>query len=517
MRVLYAHKSHPIEPLGVGYLASSIARGGHETKLLLTSRNLDEAEAHVNREIEQYKPGIFAQSIIFGSHGYAIELNRRIKQRHPNIVGFLGGPAPTFTPELIDRGFDAICRYEGEIPFLQFCNALEAGEDVGNIPNIWVRQNPDLFKTEVKTIKLNQDVNDPNYLDDSGFDPQRGRFVNANGNLLEGDDLDALPLPDRDVLYEHAMYRDSPIKHFYSTRGCAFHCSYCHIHVQNAENKGKGSPVRRRSNESVAQEISEVMKKHGGQLAYHQDDILGAAYSVDHAKAYADVMEPLQIPQHAHVRFDLIARHPDIAKHLARGGITGVHVAIEAGDDFIRNTVHRREMSIDEIMIGARNLRDNGIKMMTQNILGAPGETREQMIKTLELNIAVQPTFASASIFQPYPGVSALEYARDTGELPVQNQNELIDMFGFETFYNRSILIKDPAHKRWLERFQKFFAIAVANPQMHSSGVLERIMGSYPEGEDAERDLEHMYREHRAQSDEELYGVKLTDVVMEEN
>src|SRR3989344_2291935 len=134
MRVLYVHKSHPIAPLGIGYVASSIARGGHESELILTPRDMDTTFDLVSRKIEEYNPGIVAQSIIFGSHHYAIDLSKRIKEKFPKIVSFLGGPAGTFTPELIERGFDVLCRYEGEDPFLEFCNALERGEDVGNIP-----------------------------------------------------------------------------------------------------------------------------------------------------------------------------------------------------------------------------------------------------------------------------------------------------------------------------------------------------------------------------------------------
>ena len=104
-------------------------------------------------------------------------------------------------------------------------------------------------------------------------------------------------------------------------------------------------------------------------------------------------------------------------------------------------------------------------------VVGMPGETKEQMLKTLELNIAVKPAFASASIFQPYPGTTALEIAANQGVLPTRDQDELIDLFGLETFYNRSILVQDPEHKRWLEGFQKWFALAVANPQIYNSGV----------------------------------------------
>ncbi|MDP2629070.1 MAG: cobalamin-dependent protein [Nanoarchaeota archaeon] len=142
VKVLFVHKTHPIEPLGIGYLSSSIAREGHETQLILTSSDLEKAVEEVSEKIQEYKPEVLAQSIIFGSHGYAIELNKKVREKHPNLISILGGPAATFTPIIIERGFDAICRYEGEYPFLEFCNALENGDDVGNIPNLWVKPNP---------------------------------------------------------------------------------------------------------------------------------------------------------------------------------------------------------------------------------------------------------------------------------------------------------------------------------------------------------------------------------------
>lgn len=517
VKVLNAHKNHPVEPLGVGYLASSIARGGHESKLMLTSRNMGEAVEQVTQKINEYQPDIFAQSIIFGSHGYAIELNNRIKERFPRIVGFLGGPAATFTPELIKRGFDAICRYEGENPFLEFCNALEAGDDVGNIPNIWVNENPDLYHTEVKNEKQNLDVDGVGYREESGYDPKRRRFVNKTRKLLQDEELTKIPSPDREVLYENEIYRESPIKHFMHTRGCVHRCKYCHVHVMNAENKGKGKILRWVGDEAMAEEIMKVKKKYGFLNGYFQDDIAGPSYSAKKAKDFRDVFRKLGLEMHFHVRFDHIAREPDIAKYLAEAGVTGVHAAIESGDDYIRNEIHGRDMTTDEILRGAKHLRDNGIKIMTQNILGAPGETREQMLKTLELNIAVQPTFASASIFQPYPGTTALEIARDMGILPTANQDELIDTFGLETFYNKSIMVQNPEQKRWLESFQKFFAIAVEVPQLYNSGVLEKIVSNYHQWNGTGRELEHMYRLHRAKTDEELYGVKLEEVVMEEN
>ena len=518
MKVLFAHKKHPIEPLGVGYLASSIARGGHESRLELTSRDINEAVAHMSSVIDEYKPNIFAQSIIFGSHGYSIELNKRLAEKYPNLVSVLGGPAATFTPELIDRGFDAICRYEGENPFLEFCNALEKGEDIGNIPNIWIKANPNKYFTKIRELKKITDIDNPQYVNESGFDAERMRFVNATRSLLQDEALNAIPFPDRKLLYSQRTFAEGPIKHFMLTRGCAFHCTYCHVEMQNIQNKGKGKVVRLRDYESFVNEVNQVQElcsKRGlpFELVYLQDDIMGPTYRIDWAREFADISSSeLGMSIHGHVRFDLI--NDDIAKALSEAGVTGVHVAIESGDEHIRNDIHRRGMTDKQVIEGSASLRKYGIKMMTQNILGALEENRQTMYKTLEMNIAVKPTYASAAIFQPFPGTSALERAKETGVMPTKDVNKLIDLFGMETFYNHSILANDPKEKRWMEVFQKFFAIAVENPEIYHSGKLEKMMEPYlasNNGDDEE--LREMYRAHRAKKDEELYGVKLTNIV----
>tara|TARA_Y100000310_G_scaffold341895_1_gene442746 strand:+ start:1264 stop:2832 length:1569 start_codon:yes stop_codon:yes gene_type:complete len=517
---LFAHKRHPVEPLGIGYLASSIARGGHGIDLMLTEGDLEVATNEVCEKLDRGNYKVFGQSVIFGSHGYAIELGKRVKERHPEVISFLGGPASTFTPKLINRGFDAICRYEGENPFLEFMNALEYGNDVGNIPNLWVRENPDLYHTEVKTRKQILDQDDPNYKKDSGYDPGNNLFVNDTRMLLQEEALNDIPFPEREkVLYVHDLFGKGPIFHFIHTRGCAFGCFYCHVHLQNKDNRGKGSPVRRRANESMAEEVLETKlnrAKAGVKdfFVYFQDDVFGPSYKAEYTKDFGESFKELGVEMHIHTRYDINSRDPNIAKFLSEAGVTGTHMAIEAGNEYIRNKIHGRGMSDKQILTGAEYMRKYGIRTMTQNILGAVGETKENMLETLDINQVVNPTFASASIFQPFPGTKELEIAAKTGSLPVKYEDELIDMFDTGTFYNDSILIMDPEQKTWLKRFQKFFAIAVEEKWSHEK--VEKVIKTYPEGGAAEEELELMYRTHRAEKDNELYGVKLEEVVLSE-
>ena len=59
-------------------------------------------------------------------------------------------------------------------------------------------------------------------------------------------------------------------------------------------------------------------------------------------------------------------------------------------------------------------------------MIGLPGETLEQALKTVDLNARIKTDYPWCSIYQPYPetelGTYALE-TRDTGKLSRQNQS----------------------------------------------------------------------------------------------
>ncbi|MDP2629041.1 MAG: hypothetical protein Q8P15_04065, partial [Nanoarchaeota archaeon] len=186
------------------------------------------------------------------------------------------------------------------------------------------KPNPNKYHTEIKKVKSNTNENDPMYARESGFDSKNNRFVNNTRNLLTGNEQADIPFPDRKLLYNQRIFAESPIKHGMLTRGCAFHCTYCHVEMQNIENKGKGKTVRIRSSESMVDEINQTKKlceekNLPFELFYFQDDVFGPAYKLSWAEEWADVAsKELNMPQHAHVRFDLIAKDEKIAKALAK-------------------------------------------------------------------------------------------------------------------------------------------------------------------------------------------------------
>ncbi len=109
MRVLFIQNNGIQESIGVANLSGILKANGHETDLLLVSHTPNLIDA-----IKQYDPGLIAFSALTGVHHSIERLAISIKQQlHVPII--VGGPHPTYSPELIERpGIDIICRGEGE-------------------------------------------------------------------------------------------------------------------------------------------------------------------------------------------------------------------------------------------------------------------------------------------------------------------------------------------------------------------------------------------------------------------
>ncbi len=134
MRVLFIQNNGIQESIGIANLSATLKAGGHETDLLLVSHTPDLIEA-----ITRYDPGLIAFSALTGVHHSLQRLAFFIKA-HLNIPIIVGGPHPTYSPDMIDTpGVDIICRGEGELAMLELADTMERGGDVTSIRNLHVK------------------------------------------------------------------------------------------------------------------------------------------------------------------------------------------------------------------------------------------------------------------------------------------------------------------------------------------------------------------------------------------
>jgi anaerobic magnesium-protoporphyrin IX monomethyl ester cyclase len=378
------------------------------------------------------RPDVLGYTVYTGPHTWYLDLNRRIRAQLPGVFSVFGGPHPTFFPEMIEHeGVDGLCLGEGEYATLDLVNALERdGEDVRltdpAIPNWWFRLNGEIVRNPLRP-------------------------------LLAGEELDALPFADRELLYSaHEQSRRTKIKPFITGRGCPYDCAFCFNKAYSDLYGGRGRRFRRRSPDNVIRELREVASRHDVRFVLFMDDtfILQDRWLEEFMSRYK---AEVGLPFWCQVRANLVTDEKILL--FKDAGCVSVSFGLEAGNDRLRNAVLNRNMSREEILNAAEILREHDITFMTNNMLGLPTGTLENDFETLELNAECRPAYANVFLFQPYPKTALGEWAYENGwmmgsfdDLSGSVSDDTVIKFGSEE------------EKRQIENLQKLFALGVEFP-----------------------------------------------------
>ncbi len=459
MRFLFVTDNLFMEQLGIMYVASTLSKTGVEVDLVKISDDLDQ-------KVKEYSPDIIGYSVITGCQGKFIKINSQLKKKY-KFKSVMGGPHATFFPEVVsDPGLDYVLRGEGERSVLEFI-AFIKGE-----------------------IKI-EDVHNLSYKDSGEI--QHNPFIGLVDNL------DTLPFPNRQIFFKYPEIEKTPIKHFIASRGCPFGCSYCFNEEYYTLYKNLGKRVRFRSVANLISEIKEVIGLSEVKLVYFQDDtfILDKKWLTEFAKHYK---REINLPYHCHVRANLVDE--EIVRLLKSSNCLSVHIAIEAGNDYLRNQILKRSMKRSEILNACKLLKKYKIKFMLQNIIGLPDGNLQADLETLALNIKCSPTYSWVSIYQPYPGTPLAEYSIKKGFFN-GNYDSLNDNF-FET----SFLNFEDSYKRQIENLQKVFAVIVAFPVLYYL-KLYKILLLLPRFKPVKAFLRKIYLGFRKKADYKLFGMRV--------
>ncbi|MBN1434331.1 B12-binding domain-containing radical SAM protein [Candidatus Fermentibacterales bacterium] len=422
MRILFLIHDPITAPLGVGYLSTLARSAGHDVGVaaLVEQDPVGTARA--------FHPDIIAFGSTSGFHRKYLELNAELA-RETGAVSIMGGAHPTFFPEVVtaeQHPPDFAVRGEGEHSFLAFLEHMEGRRGLDDVGNL-------LYRAEDGSLRANP------------LNP-----------LIE--DLDTVPYPDRGLTSRFGAWEHRKAVFVITGRGCPYDCSYCFNHSYNELYSGLGTRVRRRSVANVMGELHELRGLIPElQMIVFQDDvfILDHEWVLKFTDSYA---REIGLPFHCHLRANLVTR--EIARALRAAGCVSIKMAIETADDRLRNELLNRRMSRQTIVDACRWVREAGIVLVTQNILGIPTGTLEDDLDTLRLNIECKPAFAFATLLQPYPRTSIGDYCRANGFLD-QSSPEAARALP-DSFFDMSPLRID--HKRERERLRKLFALAIEFP-----------------------------------------------------
>lgn len=406
-----------VETQAIPLLSAIVRRRGHEAILVAWHGRRRRAIG----ELRRFAPDVIAYSIASNQAGEYLAINRELKRRL-SFFALFGGPHVTFGKGILeDGGVDGACRGEGDTALPDFLDRF--GTDAMYETSNFAFHTPDGFR------------------------------CNPPAHLVE--DLDTLPFPDRDLVFDRSPFlAQNPVKGFMAGRGCPYNCAYCFNHAFHALYKGKGRILRTKSVSYLIEEIQGVRNRYPMAFIRFYDDLFGAdpEWLEEFAQRFP---KEIGLPFSANARPNIVTG--EYAQRLKRAGCFSVFTAVECGNERLRNDVLDRHISNQEILDSCDRFRQAGIRIVSLNMLGVPGETEDDIRETMALNRTMGADFADASIFQPYPGTRAERYCRERGLLDENHRQ-------FESTYVASALNISPEMRQRIFMLHKFFGMTVRRP-----------------------------------------------------
>ena len=358
-------------PLNYVHLAAWIREHGHHAQIfdhVFDDVTHDSVDAFI-RDHNVRLAGIGCMTCEFPQ---AVAEAKRLKQAHPGIKIVFGGAHPSGDPEecLASGAVDYVIVGEGEIALTALLDAIEKNEEPQGITGLWSMQ--------------------------------EGHVTGLGASPIP--DVATLPRPAYDLLdLEKYFLLDSPwhfpksnrVVQMVTSRGCPYHCSYCHtIHGK----KYRGQPPER-----VLDEMEYLARKHGVEEFMIVDDIFN--FDLERAKVICRGI--VERGLHVHLQFPNGVRgdrfDEELVTAMAAAGTHFMAIAIETTSDKFQNLI-RKHLKVERAMETVRWGRQHGIEVSGFFMIGFPGESREEVQKTIDFALTAPLDSIFISIVTPFKG-----------------------------------------------------------------------------------------------------------------
>ncbi len=207
--------------------------------------------------------------------------------------------------------------------------------------------------------------------------------------------LEEVPFPARHLLpndrYTTVMSRQWPITVMVSALGCPFRCAYCDVPHDRYQARSAGH---------VAAEMEECVTRFGIREIWFQDE----SFTIDRNRV-AEICETilsrgLEVSWSIRTRPDLVDR--EILRLMKRAGLMKVHLGVESGSPEILERLNR-PIDLDLVRRAVRWSREEGITTLGFFMIGLPGETAEDVRRTIRLALELNCDYIQVNKFVPCP------------------------------------------------------------------------------------------------------------------
>jgi radical SAM superfamily enzyme YgiQ (UPF0313 family) len=303
-----------------------------------------------------------------------ISLFNRIRRHDTKVPIVLGGPYVTTIGEEIFRETpaDFAVYGEGEVTFSELISHMQGGKPLSEIEGL-------MYRNGGGQVVVN---------------PPREKFR----------DLDALPIPAYDI-FPMDRY---PLHRMITTRGCPFSCAWCNSSSIWGRHLSAMGPER------MVAEIEHLLRHYGKKIFVFGDNTFNA--DLERVDAFCDLLleKKLDILWSISLRADILT--PAVALKMKLAGCYNVSIGIESANDELLKRMGKGT-KIEKVKDGIRILKDAGIEIMSQYVIGSPGETLETVKESIAFAKQSGCDYVNFYMVLPFKGTRQWDYVAEHGTL----------------------------------------------------------------------------------------------------
>lgn len=363
-------------PLGILYIASYLEKhSDHRVSVLDAQVERWDVTELVDRILDS-KPDVVGITAWTDFWFSAYQTAAQLKQRAPHIHIVVGGPHVSIYPEicLSDSAADSVVLGDGEIPMLLLVNALANGLRPANIPGVHFKEHG-----------VRGDCADKWFIDKN---------------------LDALPHPNRRFLpitkYGSVLAHNRFVTTMITSRGCPYKCTFCKLNFQK---------TLQRSAASVVDEFREIQELGISEVEVYDDTFTW------NPRRVREICEGL-IANGNKVEWAIRDRVTGVKAEnldlLRKAGCSRIHLGVESGSDKTLQTI-KKSITTDQARKAVEMVKAAGFTTLTYFMIGLPGETRDDVMETIDFAMALDADYTEFNICIPYAGTEMYETALRDG------------------------------------------------------------------------------------------------------
>lgn len=347
-------------------------------------------EKFIEEEVMRYNPDIVGISVMFNINYKFLELiAAKIKKIMPDTIVIVGGNLATVIYDEIasKENIDAVVYGEGEMPWLQLIESDDVYSHINENKSFVSKES---LRVGVKPI--NAKISDLDSIPPIDF--SYVSFSNFNLPKIRG------------AVYKKKFTKKMVSRIIYTSRGCPYGCNFCagfNVH---------GKRVRTVSIGRIVGDVKQMIENDGLTELFVCDD----AFLNDKVRAKAILKEFVEMKIHVNFPSILMRNIDDeIAELLVLLGNTFQYTSMESGSDYVLRRIIEKPISKSEAKAAVNSLRKFDINVLTNIVIGSPGETDDHRKETLATLYDIGFSWVFFMIALPVPGSRLYKQCEENG------------------------------------------------------------------------------------------------------